>query len=84
MRRLMTAAVASAVLLATSAAPALAITKPDDGDEPGVLPGPLEVLGLFVGIPLLVTLAIYALVYLPSMRSPKTPYTGGSELETTR
>lgn len=84
MRRLMTAALSSAVLLATAAAPVMALTKPDDGDEPGALPSTMTVLLLFVGIPLLVTALIYALVYLPGMRSPKTPYAGGSEVDTTR
>jgi hypothetical protein len=70
-----------AVLTVTTAAPVMALTRRDDGDEPGELIGLPLALGLFVGIPALVFIVLAALIYLPSMRSPKTPLESSQEVE---
>jgi hypothetical protein len=70
-----------AVIVVANAAPALALTKRDDGDEPGELISLPLALGLFVGIPALVFAILAALIYLPSMRSPKTPLESSRDIE---
>ena len=68
------------VLTVSAVAPALAITKPDDGDEPGNPLSLFQALGFFVGIPLLVIGALVFLIYVPSLRSPKTPFEPSTEV----
>jgi hypothetical protein len=59
----------------------MALTRRDDGDEPGELISLPLALILFVGIPALVFVVLAALIYLPSMRSPKTPLESSREVE---
>jgi hypothetical protein len=77
----LSAAASCAVLVVSTAAPAIALTRRDDGDEPGELISLSLALGLFIGIPALVFAVLAALIYLPSMRSPKTPLESSREVE---
>lgn len=78
-RRAARAAVVGAVLLSSLCAtsPAMALNR-DDGDDPGPGMSKLEILGIFVGIPVATTALIWLLVSIPSMvRGPR--YRPGKE-----
>jgi hypothetical protein len=73
------AALVGAVLLSSTlaASPAMALNR-DDGDDPGEGISDLEVLSIFVGIPVLSMAVIWVLVSIPSMiRGPR--YRPGKE-----
>ena len=71
-----------AALVASLSPAAANVRIPDDGQEPGQGLSTLVALGLFAGIPLLVIGLVTALVYLPGMRSPKTPYEPTTDVAT--
>lgn len=79
-----TAAVAATVVLSFAglSSAAASVRIPDDGQEPGSGISAFAALALFVGIPLLIIITLTALVYLPSMRSPKTPYEPSTDVAT--
>lgn len=63
LRRLLAAAVVAGSVLAGAVSPALATQW--DGEERGEPMPLLQVLGLFVGIPLLIIATVYFLVMVP-------------------
>ena len=72
-RRAARAAVLGAVLLSSllATSPAMALNR-DDGDDPGPGMSNLEILGIFVGIPVASMALIWILVSIPSMvRGPR-------------
>lgn len=82
-RRAVQALVSAAVLASCGASGAAAEVRiPDDGQEPGSGISLLEGLVYFVGIPVVIVAVIVALVYLPGMRSPKTPYEPSTDVAT--
>lgn len=84
-RRAASVLASTAVLVLAGLSSAAATVRiPDDGQEPGEGISAFAAVALFVGIPLLIIITITALVYLPSMRSPKTPYEPSTEVATRR
>lgn len=82
-RRAASVLASTAVLVLTGLSSANATVRiPDDGQEPGEGISAFAAVALFVGIPLLIIITITALVFLPSMRSPKTPYEPSTEVAT--
>lgn len=82
-RRAAAALASTAVLFFIGLSSAAASVRiPDDGQEPGDGISAFAAVALFVGIPLLIIITLTALVYLPSMRSPKTPYEPSTDVAT--
>ena len=72
LRRLPAVALCTAGLLLASAAPALATSKTDDGDDPGSGLTVIQTLGWFVVLPITLFVVIAILATLPSMsRGPR-------------
>lgn len=70
--KLLTFLLAATGSFLVSAIPAFAITKRDDGDEPGVLMSAGDAILIFAGIPALVVTVLVILIWAPSRGRSKS------------